>query len=56
MNKVYVVEVANKPSEVFFTKQRAHEFAENMYGSKTDGICVDNVRVVAYIPVDANSN
>ena len=55
MNKIYVLEVDGKPSELFFTKERAHQFAENLYGSKQDGICVDNVCVVAYIPIDARS-
>lgn len=46
--KVYIVMLHDTPQEVFLDKMEAHNWAENMYGCKADGICVDGVSVVAF--------
>jgi hypothetical protein len=51
MNKVYVVERDGRVEQVFFTEEDAHSYAEWKYGSKSDGICVEGVGVVAYVPI-----
>lgn len=39
-----------KPWETFLTKDLANQYAESRFGSKNDGICVDGVEVVRFIP------
>lgn len=56
MNKVYVIELDDKPIECFTDKFEAHAWAEAVYGSKADGICQNNVCVVAYVPLDASNS
>lgn len=46
--KVYVVLKSNTPQFVHSNKDFAHKWAENIFGSKTDGLCEVDVEVRAF--------
>lgn len=46
--KVYVVMKNLEPLEVFTDKMKAHQWAEDIYGSKSDGISEKGIHVVAF--------
>ena len=48
MIKVYAVRHLDRIDKVFLDKLEAHKWAENKYGSETDGIIVNNVTVKPY--------
>lgn len=47
LHKIYFVLRDELPVKVFLDKTEAHEWAEDVYGSRSDGICVAGVRVHA---------
>lgn len=43
--KIYVVLVRGMYVKSFDSRERAYQWAENQYGCKADGICVDGVEI-----------
>lgn len=53
--KAYVVLRDKIPEAIFLDKFAAHRWAEDKYGSRSDGICVEGVVVEAFklVPIDS---
>lgn len=47
LHKIYFVLDEWKPIYVSLDKSDAHKWAEDRYGSRSDGICCDNIHVNA---------
>lgn len=50
--KIFVVELNSIPEKFFIDKLEAHRWAEKQYGCHQDGICINGVEIVAYVPID----
>lgn len=47
-NKIYVTFIKDECLKVHSDKKMAHAYAEGRFGTKIDGICVDDVAIVSY--------
>ena len=42
---IWLVSLNGEALEVFLTSEKAYTWAENKYGSKQDGICVEGITI-----------